>query len=83
MHQTLCTTTCLEMSPQALVMIISFGSVVLRGKIDSKGCVAAFLEERLNMGLNFILSAEVDHKKKDSSLGLGLQWENRKGGFGD
>lgn len=31
----------------------------LRGKIDSNGCVAAFLEERLNMGLNFILSAEV------------------------
>ncbi|RVW72302.1 Mitochondrial import receptor subunit TOM40-1 [Vitis vinifera] len=31
----------------------------LRGKIDSNGCTAAFLEERLNMGLNFILSAEV------------------------
>ncbi len=31
----------------------------LRGKIDSNGIVAAFLEERLNMGLNFILSAEV------------------------
>lgn len=31
----------------------------LRGKVDSNGCVAAFLEERLNMGLNFILSAEV------------------------
>ena len=31
----------------------------LRGKIDSNGCVAAFMEERLNMGLNFILSAEV------------------------
>lgn len=31
----------------------------LRGKIDSSGCVSAFLEERLNMGLNFILSAEV------------------------
>lgn len=31
----------------------------LRGKIDSGGCVSAFLEERLNMGLNFILSAEV------------------------
>ncbi|KAH0659895.1 hypothetical protein KY289_028643 [Solanum tuberosum] len=36
----------------------------LRGKIDSNDCVAAFLEERLNMGLNFILSAE---------------WENRGG----
>ncbi|MBA0788350.1 hypothetical protein Gotri_000131 [Gossypium trilobum] len=31
----------------------------LRGKIDSNGCTTAFLEERLNMGLNFILSAEV------------------------
>ncbi|KAL6516479.1 hypothetical protein OROGR_019784 [Orobanche gracilis] len=30
----------------------------LRGKIDSNGVVAAFLEERLNMGLNFVLSAE-------------------------
>lgn len=31
----------------------------LRGKIDSNGVVAAYLEERLNMGVNFILSAEV------------------------
>ncbi|CAL0313803.1 unnamed protein product [Lupinus luteus] len=44
----------------------------LRGKIDSNGCVAAFLEERLNMGLNFILSAELDHKKKDYKFGFGL-----------
>lgn len=27
--------------------------------MDSNGCTSAFLEERLNMGLNFILSAEV------------------------
>ncbi|PHU16189.1 Mitochondrial import receptor subunit TOM40-1 [Capsicum chinense] len=44
----------------------------LRGKIDSNGCVAAFLEERLNMGLNFILSAEIDHKKRDYKFGFGL-----------
>lgn len=44
----------------------------LRGKIDSNGVVAAFLEERLNMGLNFILSAELDHNKKDSKFGFGL-----------
>ncbi|KAL5542918.1 hypothetical protein UlMin_010628 [Ulmus minor] len=44
----------------------------LRGKIDSNGCVGAFLEERLNMGLNFILSAELDHKKKDYKFGFGL-----------
>jgi mitochondrial import receptor subunit TOM40 len=31
----------------------------LRGKIDSNGVVAAYLEERLNMGVNFLLSAEV------------------------
>ncbi|CAH9073444.1 unnamed protein product [Cuscuta europaea] len=44
----------------------------LRGKIDSSGCVSAFLEERLNMGLNFILSAAIDHKKKDYKFGYGL-----------
>ncbi|ONK55173.1 uncharacterized protein A4U43_UnF6750 [Asparagus officinalis] len=44
----------------------------LRGKIDSNGCIAAFLEERLNMGVNFILSAEVDHRKKDYKFGFGL-----------
>uniref|UniRef100_A0A1D1Y154 Mitochondrial import receptor subunit TOM40 1 n=1 Tax=Anthurium amnicola TaxID=1678845 RepID=A0A1D1Y154_9ARAE len=44
----------------------------LRGKIDSNGCVSAFLEERLSMGLNFILSAEIDHWKKDYKFGFGL-----------
>ncbi|GAA0140628.1 primary active transporter [Lithospermum erythrorhizon] len=44
----------------------------LRGKIDSNGCAAAFLEERLNMGLNFVLSAELDHRKKDYKFGFGL-----------
>ncbi|KAH9707379.1 mitochondrial import receptor subunit TOM40 [Citrus sinensis] len=44
----------------------------LRGKIDSNGCAAAYLEERLNMGLNFILSAEIDHRKKDYKFGFGL-----------
>ncbi|KAK2980424.1 hypothetical protein RJ640_025270, partial [Escallonia rubra] len=38
----------------------------LRGKIDSNGCTAAFLEERLNMGLNFILSAEFVSANEDS-----------------
>ncbi|THU44932.1 hypothetical protein C4D60_Mb02t12590 [Musa balbisiana] len=32
----------------------------LRGKLDSNSVIAAFLEERLNMGVNFILSAEVE-----------------------
>ncbi|KAA8550486.1 hypothetical protein F0562_002170 [Nyssa sinensis] len=44
----------------------------VRGKIDSNGCTAAFLEERLNMGLNFILSAEIDHRKNDYKFGFGL-----------
>jgi hypothetical protein len=29
--------------------------------MDSNGCTSAFLEERLNMGLKFILSAEVSN----------------------
>lgn len=44
----------------------------LRGKIDSNGCTSALLEERLSMGLNFILSAEIDHRKKDYKFGFGL-----------
>ncbi|KAJ4832274.1 hypothetical protein Tsubulata_012221 [Turnera subulata] len=44
----------------------------VRGKIDSNGCVSAFLEERLNPGLIFLLSAEMDHKKKDYKFGFGL-----------
>lgn len=31
----------------------------MRGKIDSNGVATALLEERLSMGLNFLLSAEV------------------------
>lgn len=44
----------------------------LRGKIDSNGVVAAYLEERLNMGVNFLLSAEVDHCKKNYKFGFGM-----------
>ncbi|CAF2128214.1 hypothetical protein BRARA_C03767 [Brassica rapa] len=44
----------------------------VRGKIDSNGVASALLEERLSMGLNFILSAELDHKKKDYKFGFGL-----------
>ncbi|KAH0664809.1 hypothetical protein KY285_026015 [Solanum tuberosum] len=42
------------------------------------GCVAGFLEERLNVGLNFILSAEVDHKKKTTSLALDSQMRRKR-----
>ncbi|CAL9099319.1 unnamed protein product [Musa textilis] len=44
----------------------------LRGKLDSNGVVAAFLEERLNMGVNLLLSAEIDHWKKDYKFGFGM-----------
>jgi len=44
----------------------------LRGRIDTNGCVAAYLEERLNMGVNFVLSAEIDHWKKDYKFGFGM-----------
>lgn len=44
----------------------------LRGRIDSNGCVAAYLEERLNLGVNFVLSAEIDHWKKDYKFGFGM-----------
>ncbi|WMV31980.1 hypothetical protein MTR67_025365 [Solanum verrucosum] len=36
--------------------------IMLSQKED--GCVAGFLEERLNVGLNFILSAKVDQKRR-------------------
>lgn len=44
----------------------------LRGRIDTEGKIAAFLEERINVGVNFLLSAELDHVKKDYKFGLGL-----------
>lgn len=44
----------------------------VRGKIDSNGCVTGFLEERLNLGLNFILSAEVRYYVPDLHF-VGLQ----------
>ncbi|AAD50049.2 Hypothetical protein [Arabidopsis thaliana] len=44
----------------------------LRGKVDSNGVVAAYLEEQLPIGLRFLLSAEVDHVKKDYKFGFGV-----------
>ncbi|KAG6527440.1 hypothetical protein ZIOFF_009542 [Zingiber officinale] len=44
----------------------------LRGKIDTNGVVSALLEERLNMGVTLLLSAEIDHAKKDNKFGFGL-----------
>lgn len=45
----------------------------LRGRVDTEGKVAAFLEERLNVGVSFVLSAELDHAAaKNYRFGLGL-----------
>jgi len=44
----------------------------IQGKLDSNGTIGAFLVERLNLGLNFILSAEIDYFKKDYKFGFGL-----------
>uniref|UniRef100_A0ACD5VXE1 Uncharacterized protein n=1 Tax=Avena sativa TaxID=4498 RepID=A0ACD5VXE1_AVESA len=44
----------------------------LRGKFDTNGVVSALLEERLTPGLNFVLSAEVDHWRKDYKFGFGM-----------
>ncbi len=34
--------------------------------------VAAYLEERVNVGVNFVLSAEIDHWRKDYKFGFGM-----------
>ena len=44
----------------------------LRGRIDTDGKVGAYLEERVNVGVNFILSAEIDHFNKNSRFGFGM-----------
>ena len=44
----------------------------LRGKVDTDGKVGALLEERINVGVNFVLSAEIDHPKKDYKFGFGM-----------
>jgi len=44
----------------------------LRGKIDSNGLISAYLEEQLNVGIRLLVSAEVDHAKKDYRFGFGM-----------
>lgn len=51
----------------------AFQSARVRGKIDSNGVLSGFVEERLNPAVTFLLSGEVDHKKKDYKFGFGLQ----------
>uniref|UniRef100_A0A061SMQ7 Mitochondrial import receptor subunit TOM40 n=1 Tax=Tetraselmis sp. GSL018 TaxID=582737 RepID=A0A061SMQ7_9CHLO len=44
----------------------------LRGKVDTNGVVSAYLEERLNQTVQLLLSAEIDHSKKDYKFGFGM-----------
>ncbi|CAA7048375.1 unnamed protein product [Microthlaspi erraticum] len=44
----------------------------IRGKIDSNGVISTYIEEQFPMGLRFLLSAEVDHVKKDYKFGFGV-----------
>lgn len=45
----------------------------VRGKIDSNGVLGAYVEERLNQGVTFLMSGEIDHSKKNYKFGFGLQ----------
>ncbi|KAF8097296.1 hypothetical protein N665_0291s0005 [Sinapis alba] len=54
---------------------IMFRQSRVRGKIDSNGVVSAHVEEELCPGLGLLLSAEVDHVKKDYKFGLGVKYE--------
>lgn len=44
----------------------------LRGKFDTNGVISCYLEERFNPGINFLLSAEVDHWQKNYKFGFGV-----------
>lgn len=44
----------------------------LRGKIDTNGVVSALLEERFSPGINFVLSAEMDHYNSNYKFGFGI-----------
>jgi mitochondrial import receptor subunit TOM40 len=44
----------------------------LRGKFDTKGVVSALLEERFAPGINFLLSAEMDHFQSNYKFGFGV-----------
>lgn len=44
----------------------------LRGKIDTNGVVTALLEERFSPGINFVLSAEMDHWQSNYKFGFGI-----------
>ncbi|VAH60245.1 unnamed protein product [Triticum turgidum subsp. durum] len=45
----------------------------LRGKVDTNGAVSALLEEKINPYATLVLSAEIDHWKKDNKFGFGIR----------
>lgn len=48
-------------------------SATIIGQVTSTGKVAAYLEEKLNPGVSFLLSGEVDHRQQQYKFGFGLQ----------
>ena len=44
----------------------------IRGKFDSNGIISTYLEERFSPGINFVLSAEVDHCQSNYKFGFGV-----------
>jgi mitochondrial import receptor subunit TOM40 len=52
-----------------------FRQSVFRGQIDSTGKVSCLLERRVLPVVSVIFAGEIDHSKKASRLGLGLQFE--------
>jgi len=44
----------------------------LRGKIDTNGVATAYLEERFSPGINFVMSAELDHFHSNYKFGFGV-----------
>lgn len=43
-----------------------------KGHIDSTGRVAGLLEQKLNLGVKFVLSGEIDHSRQAYKFGFGL-----------
>lgn len=41
-------------------------------QVDTNGVVSAYLEERFSPGINFVLSAELDHLHSNYKFGFGV-----------
>lgn len=50
----------------------TFRTSRVRGRIDGDGKLGVLLEERLQPGITFSLSGEMDHYKKDHKFGIGF-----------